>query len=107
MLFRLRPPLAANSRVEDLLKRASTGCVAEYYRPKLRSIQVSPAQKDFVAKSPSNFLFHLWKLDKSVRCLIGVEEFRCGNDLAETFAKRAFTRGNPSGDSDGRHSSED
>ena len=67
MLFRLHPPLAANPRVEDLLKRASLGCVAEYYRPKLRSIQVSPAQKNFVAKSSSNFLFHLWKLDKSVR----------------------------------------
>ena len=41
-----------------------------------------------------------------MRCLIGIEEFRAGKHLAQTFAEGGFTRGNPSGDSDGRHSSE-
>ena len=41
MLFRLCPPLAANPRMEDLLKRAFFGRVGEYYGSKLRSIQVS------------------------------------------------------------------
>ena len=41
-----------------------------------------------------------------MRCLIGIEEFRGGKHLAQTFAKCGFTRGNPSGDSDGRHSSQ-
>ena len=39
-------------------------------------------------------------------CRIGIEEFRAGKHLAQTFAEGGFTRGNPSGDSDGRHSSE-
>ena len=41
-----------------------------------------------------------------MRCLIGIEEFRGGKHLAQTFAKCGFTRGNPSADSDDRHSSE-
>ena len=41
-----------------------------------------------------------------MRCLIGIEEFRAGKHLAQTFTECGFTRGNPSGDSDGRHSSE-
>jgi len=41
-----------------------------------------------------------------MRCLIGIEEFRVGKHLAQTFAECGFTRGNPSGESDGRHSSE-
>jgi len=41
MLFRLCPPLAANPRMKDLLERALFGRVGEYYRSKLRSIQVA------------------------------------------------------------------
>jgi hypothetical protein len=50
---------------------------------------------------------HFRRLEKNVRCLIGIEEFRCWKELTQTFAQRGFTRGNSSGDSDGRHSSED
>ena len=39
--------------------------------------------------------------------LIRIEEFRCGKQLAQTFAESGFTRGNPSGDSDGRHLGEE
>jgi hypothetical protein len=59
------------------------------------------------AKLGTNFSFHFRKLDKNVRCLVGIEEFRGGKHLAQTLAKAGLTRGNPSGDSDGRHSSED
>ena len=41
MPFRLCPPLAANPRMQDPLKRAFFGRVAEYYGSKLGSIQVS------------------------------------------------------------------
>ena len=41
MLFRLCPPLAANPRMKDLLKREFFGRVGEYYRAKLGSIQVA------------------------------------------------------------------
>ena len=41
MPFRLYPPLAANPRMEDPLKREFFGRVGEYYRAKLRSIQVA------------------------------------------------------------------
>ena len=43
MLFRLGPPLAANPRMEDPVKRTFPGCVAKYYRSKFRSIQVAVA----------------------------------------------------------------
>ena len=59
------------------------------------------------AKLGTNFSFHFRKLEKNVRCLIGIEEFRGGEHLTQTFTNCAFTGGNPSGDSDGRHSSED
>jgi len=41
MLFCHCPPLAANPRMEDPLKRAFFGRVAKDYRAKLRPIQVS------------------------------------------------------------------
>jgi hypothetical protein len=43
MPFRLSPPLATNPRVENLLKRAFPGRVAEYYRSEFLSIQVAVA----------------------------------------------------------------
>ena len=43
MPFRLCPPLAANPRMKDPLKRAFFGRVGEHYRSKLRSIQVACA----------------------------------------------------------------
>ena len=38
---------------------------------------------------------------------VGIEERCFRQNFPQTFDERAFTRGNPSGDSDGRHSSED
>ena len=89
--------------MEDLLKRASLGRVAKYYCSKSLSIQVAVAWKDAAAKFRTNFWLHPRKLDDSVRCLVSIEEFRCGKDLVETFAERAFTRGNSARDSDCRH----
>ena len=54
-----------------------------------------------------NFSLHFRTLEKHVRCPIGIEEFGGGKHLAQTFAKCGFTRGNPSADSDDRHSSEE
>jgi hypothetical protein len=50
---------------------------------------------------------HFWSLEKNVRCFIGIEEFRCWKQLTQTFAKCGFSRGNSSGDSNGRHSNEE
>ena len=103
MLFRFGPPLAANPRMEDPLKRAFFGRVGEYYRSKFRSIQGSIAWKYLAAEFFSNLLFHLRKLNESVRRLVGIEKFRCGKNLAQTSAKCAFTSANSTGDSDRRH----
>ena|SRR5215831_6764676 len=103
MPFRLCPPLAANPRMQDLFERALFFCVAKYYGAKFVSIQVPGVGENSFAKRFSDFSLDLRKLDQSVSCFVGIEEFRRGKHPAQTFAKRAFTRGNPSGDPDGRH----
>jgi len=103
MPFRLSSPLAANPRMENPLKRASPGRVAKHYCSKFLSIQVAVAGKDGAAKLDANFLFYLRKFYESVRCFIRIEEIRCGNDLAQAFAERAFTCGNSAGDPNRGH----
>ena len=107
MPFRFCPPLTANPRMEDALKRAFFGRVRKDYRSQLGSIQVFFAWKDIAAKLGADLLFYFGKLEEHMRCLIGIEEFRGGKHLPQTFAKCAFAGGNPSGDPDSRHSSMD
>ena len=47
-------------------------------------------EKDMAAKLGTNFSFHFRKLDKNVRCLVGIEEFRGGKHLAQTLAKLTY-----------------
>jgi hypothetical protein len=103
MPFRLSPPLAANPRMEDPLKRTFLVRVAEYYRPKFLSIQVVGIGKDALTKLSTNFLLQLRQPDECVRSLIGIEKSRAGQHSKQAFAERAFTRGNSAGDSDCRH----
>src|SRR5207249_2798061 len=103
MPFRFGLPLAANPRMEDPFKRAFPNRVAEYYRSKFLSIQVASVGKHALAKLSTNFLLQLRQPDECVCSLIGIEKSRARQDFTETFAERAFTRGNPASDSDGRH----
>ena len=103
MPFRLSPPLAANPRMEDPLKRTFLVRVAEYYRPKFLSIQVVGVGKDALAELSTNFLLQLREPDEFVCRLIGIKKSRVGQHSKDAFAERAFTRRNSAGDSDCRH----
>ena len=100
MLFRLCPPLAANPRMKDLLKRQFFGRVGEHYGAKLRSIQVACAGKHLRAKFAPDFFLNFRPIQKRMSRLVCVEEC-CGRlKLPQTFDERAFTRGNSAGNSD-------
>src|SRR5437763_12795780 len=103
MLCRLSFPLAANPRMQDPLKRTFLRGVGKYYRPNFSSVQVGVTGKNVAAKLGANFLFHLSRLEKIVRRFVGIKEFRCGDNLPQTFTKRAFTGGDSAGDPNRRH----
>ena len=103
MLFRLCPPLAANPRMKDPLKRALFGRVGKYYGSKLRSIQVACARKHLHAKFTSDLLLNFRPIQQRMSRRICIEECCARQKLAQTFYERAFTRGNSAGNPDGRH----
>jgi hypothetical protein len=108
MRFRLRAPLTANPRVENLFKRASFTRAAKHYGAKFLSIQVPGVRKNPVLKFAANFFFNFRvKIDEPVCFLIGVEEFGGWNELAQTLAKAGLACGNSAGDPDDSHSNED
>ena len=103
MLFRLCPPLAANPRMKDLLKRALFGRVGEHYGSKLRSIQVASARKHLRAKFTPDLLLNFRTTQQRMSGLVRIEECRGRQKLAKTFDERAFTRGNSAGNPNCRH----
>lgn len=103
MLFRLCPPLAANPRMKDLLKRALFGRVGEHYGSKLRSIQVASARKHLRAKFTPDLLLNFRTTQQRMSGLVRIEECRGRQKLAQTFDERAFTRGNSAGNPNCRH----
>src|SRR5215471_2079465 len=103
MPFRLCPPLTANPRMEDPLKRAFFCRVAEHYRSYLRSIQVACGRKQLRAKLAPDLFLNFRPIQERVSRLIGVEE-RCDRqELPQAFHERAFTRGNSAGNPNRRH----
>ena len=103
MLFRLCPPLAANPRMKDPLKRAFFGRVSEHYGSKRGSIQVASAGKDSRPKFTPNLLLNFRLTQELVSRLICIKECSVRHKLPQTFDKGAFTRGNSAGDPDRRH----
>src|SRR5437870_9894549 len=103
MRFRFSAPLPANPRMENLFERAFLGGVLKDYRAKHVPIQVPVAGKDFQAELPEQLLFDLFKIDKLMRGLVGVEKFGVGENLAKTLAESALARRNSAGDSDRWH----
>ena len=103
MPFRLCPPLAANPRMEDPLKRAFFCRVAKHYRSDLRSIQVACGRKQLPAKVAPDLFLNFRPIQERMSRLIGVEE-RCDRQkLPQAFHERAFTRGNSAGNPNRRH----
>jgi hypothetical protein len=103
MLFRLCPPLAANPRMKDLLKRQFFGRVGEHYGAKLRSIQVACAGKHLRAKFAPDFFLNFRPIQKRMCRLVCIEECCDRLKLAKTFDECAFTRGNSAGNPNRRH----
>jgi len=103
MLFRLCPPLAANPRMKDLLKRQFFGRVSEHYGAKLRSIQVACARKHFCAKFTPDLFLNFRPIQERMSRLVCVEECCGWEQLAQTFYESAFARGNSAGDPNCRH----
>src|SRR5437016_7799664 len=97
MPFRLCPPLAANPRMEDPLKRAFFVRVGKYYGSKLRSIQVACRGKHLRAKFTPDLFLNLRPIQQRMSCLVCIEEGCDRQKLAQTFDERAFTRGNSAG----------
>jgi hypothetical protein len=81
--FRLRAPLAANSRMENLFERASFSRVTKDYMAKLLPIQLLIDRKNGTPKFASNLFFNLRiKIDKSMCGLIRIEKLGIRNNLA-------------------------
>ena len=76
MPFRLCPPLAANPRMEDPLKRAFFCRVAEHYRSYLRAIQVACGRKDLRTKVAPDLFLNFRPIQKSMRRLVCIEKGR-------------------------------
>ena len=76
MPFRLYPPLAANPRMEDPLKRAFFCRVAEHYRSYLRSIQVACGRKHLRAKVTPDLFLNFRPIQKRMRRLVCIEKGR-------------------------------
>ena len=106
MLFRLCPPLAANPRMKELLKRAFFGRVGKHYGSKLRSIQVACTRKHLRAKFTPDLLLNFPPIQQRMSRLVCIEEC-CGRQkLSQTFHESAFPRGNSAGNPNCRHESE-
>ena len=103
MPFRLCPPVAANQRMEDPLKRAFFCRVPEHYRSYLRSIQVACGRKHFRAKVAPDLFLNFRPIQKRMRGLVCIEKGRKRQKFAQTLDQRAFTRGNSAGNPNCRH----
>ena len=107
MRFRLRAPLAANPRMENLFECAFFSRVFKDYGAKFLSIQVPIGRKNLGSKLATNFFLNFRvKIDQLVRGLIGIEKFSRRNNLAQTFTKAGLACGNSASDSDDCHSSQ-
>src|ERR1700694_444878 len=103
MRFRLSAPLPANPGMENFFERAFLGCVLEDYRPEVGPVQVAVAGKDREPEFLQELAFDLFKIDKFMRGVVGIEKFRVRENLAQAIAERRLARGYSAGDSDCRH----
>ena len=105
MLVRLRAPLPANSRMENLFERAFFCGVPKDYGAKPSTFQAAVARKNLLPELSDEFFLNVRvKLDQFVRGLIGVKK-SCGRqNLAQAIAKRALASGNSTRDPDRGHS---
>ncbi|HJT46416.1 MAG TPA: hypothetical protein VJ721_09125 [Chthoniobacterales bacterium] len=94
VLIRFNAPLPANPRMENIFERLPFGGVLENYGPKRRPIQVPAWRKNGVRELVNQLSLNLLETDQSMGSLVGVEKSGAGQDLAQTLAESAFTRGN-------------
>ena len=97
VLVRLNSPLPANPRMENVFERPFFGGVLENYRPKSRPIQVPTWGKNASGELLEQGFFDFIKTRQIVRGLVGIEEFRGGQNLPQTLAEGAFAGGNSPG----------